>query len=395
MKKALILSTILLSSHQNTFTAQAAEANPNGAQFEPVISFRNGSNNFALSANGRIIAATSLRALTVCNSSTRSMTTLDTPTPNGSNKCFLGVSFANNGLFVASTDRPEVWDPKTKECWVVCDNPEELIHCAQLSPDGAKLLTIGSIPPKVPNIPTEQSDHVTRDATNFTAKIWNAQTKTLLCVLNTGVRLGLLGPNSNFWSPNGGLVALPLEKSIGVWNYYNNKPLHVLPRNRKILASIEISPNQEILAAAEFFGPVKTWCLKTGAHLQEFNGGHIERCCNIFFINDMHFITPSRDGTVRFWDAKTGENLKALKWNKNKIISAAFCPETKILAVGSTSKTVMTWDIETSKCLQEIHCSGWVHKVALDKGAKTLVIASDRENREGVTIQVFRRFNYD
>ncbi len=378
MKKALILSTILLLSHQNTFTAEAAQANPNDAQFKRLASFTtNGSSNFALSPDGTTIATARLGALAVFNTTTREVQDLNIPAPDGSNKGFLGVSFANSGSFVGSTYYPEVWDPKTGKCWVVYTEKESSQY-ARLSPNGDQLLTIGRTPPEVRNIPVI-----------LTARIWDTQTKKPLCVLSADVRLGLLGPDDNFWSDNGKLVALPLEDTIGVWESNNPKALHML-RPTGLVTATAFSPDQTMLASASYNNAINVWCLKTGNCLNVLEG-HTQRCRNIFFTEDeQQIITPSLDGTVRVWNPQTGECLKVLKGHKRAIISADFCQKTGTLATGSQDKTVRIWDVNTGKLLQRVPCSGWVDQVAFDERGETLAIGSGKLDTF-MTIQVLKK----
>ncbi|MFS8507028.1 MAG: WD40 repeat domain-containing protein [Candidatus Babeliales bacterium] len=378
MKKALILSTILLLSHQNTFTAEAAQANPNDAQFKLLASFTNESSNFDLSPDGTTIATARLGALAVFNTTTRKVQKLNIPTPDGSNKGFLGVSFANSGSFVGSTYYPEVWDPKTGKCWVVYTE-KELSHYARLSPNGDQLLTIGRTP----------LDHFISNPVILTARIWDTQTKKPLCVLSADVRLGLLGPDDNFWSDNGKLVALPLEDTIGVWESNNPKALHILSGHTKPVISVAFSLYQNQIATASFDNTVRLWCLKTGSCLNVLEG-HTERCRNIFFTRVGQVITPSLDGTVRVWSSETGECLKVLEGHKGGILTSAFCPKTGILATGSQDKTVRIWDVNTEELLQIVPCSGWVDQVAFDERGETLAIGSGKLDTF-MTIQVLKK----
>ena len=376
MKKALILSTILLLSHQNTFTAEAAQANPNDAQFKLLASFTNESSNFDLSPDGTTIATASLGALAVFDTESGKVQNLNIPTPDCSNKGFFGVSFAGSDSFVGSTYYPEVWDPKTGEPWVVYTEKESSQY-ARLSPNGDQLLTIGRTPPEVPNIPVI-----------LTARIWDTQTKKPLCVLSADVRLGLLGPDDNFWSDNGKLVALPLEDTIGVWESNNPKTLHML-RPTGLVTATAFSPDQTMLVSASFNNAINVWCLKTGNCLNVLEG-HTQRCRNIFFTRVGQVMTPSLDGTVRVWSSETGECLKVLKGHKRAIISADSCPKTGTLATGSQDETVRIWDVNTGELLQIVPCSGWVDQVAFDERGETLAIGSGKLDTF-MTIQVLKK----
>ena len=365
MKKALILSTILLLSDQNTFTAEAAEPNPDSPQFELIVSFSSKNTNFALSPRGNTLAMINSSQLTILDPGKKDCKELRAPAPNGGNKFFTNVDFAGDGSLVATTYSPEIWNPKTEECWVA--SGKNSVSHAQLSPDGSRLLTIGEA----------------------TATVWNVEEKKPLRSLRNISSLFWHNPDSSFWSNDGNLIALPLSGNfaVGVWNDQSPKPLHVLSGHTAIATSIAFSPDQKQIATASLDNTVRLWCLETGDCLKKLEG-HTERCSNLFFTPSGQVITPSLDKTVRVWNPETGECLKVLEGHRNAIISAAFCRETGTLVTGSMDETARIWDIKTGKLLQIIDCSGRVDKAAFNQDGTMLAIGSGKTDKEVMTIQV-------
>lgn len=372
----LILSTILLLSDQNTFTAEAAKANPEaalseGSLFQPFISFDQDTSirNFALSPDGRFLAMVNgldkLRAGDLKNGSLKE---LKVPAPDDTNKSFTEVSFTGKDL-LATSYYPEIWDPETGICQWVLINEDRTDH-AQLSPDRSLLLTVK----------------------NVTATVWGVKEKKPLHNLNEAVAFSTLfwlKTDNHFWSPNGNLIVLPLLKNnaFGVWNSWNSEALYILSGHAKEVQSFCFSPNENMFASSSFDNTIRVWCLEEGSCLNVLEG-HTQRCHNIFFTPGGQVITPSLDETIRVWDGKTGECLKALKGHKAGITTSTFCPEAGILATGSDDKTVMIWDIKTGEPLQKIDCSGWVDKIAFDKKGKKLAIGSGKHNGQGMTIKI-------
>ena len=60
--------------------------------------------------------------------------------------------------------------------------------------------------------------------------------------------------------------------------------------------------------------------------------------------------TGTRDGTVRSWDAMTGEPVGQALVHSGEVLSMAFSPGAPgLLATGSSDKSVRIWDMATGK----------------------------------------------
>ncbi len=87
--------------------------------------------------------------------------------------------------------------------------------------------------------------------------------------------------------------------------------------------------------------------------------------------------SPSTDGTIRLWDAETGECLSVLEGHKGRVNSAAFGPADRILASGSNDHTVKLWETASGKLLQTLEGHrGRVNSVAFDPAGSTLASGS-------------------
>jgi WD40 repeat protein len=365
-KKVIILSTILLLSHQGIFTAEG-KTFAKRPQLESVVSFKSKNEDFALSPDGRTLAMTNSDQLTILDLGKKDCKELRALAPNDDYKYFTAVSFADNNRLLVTSSCPEIWDLKTKTCLWVVQNTTKVCH-AQLSPDGKNLLTV------------EET----------TATVWNIKEKKPLYVLETIKSLHVNTHNSFFWNPNGELIALPLSKdnAIGVWNHQNSKALHILSGHTKPVISVAFSPHQTMLATASFDKTIRLYCLETGNCLNVLEG-HTKLCANMFFTKDeQQVITPLVDGTVRVWDPQTGQCLKVLEGHEHVITTSAFCPKTGILATGSQDETVRIWDVNTGELLQIVPCSGRVDQVAFDERGETLAIGSGKFDTAVMTIQV-------
>jgi hypothetical protein len=116
-KKVIILSTILLLSHQNTFTAEGKNF-AKRPQLVPVVSFKSKNKNFALSRNGSTLAMTNSDQLTILDLGKKDCKELRALAPEGYKKDFRAVSFDDNNRLLATSSYPEILGPYHKKVFM-------------------------------------------------------------------------------------------------------------------------------------------------------------------------------------------------------------------------------------------------------------------------------------
>jgi WD40 repeat protein len=92
---------------------------------------------------------------------------------------------------------------------------------------------------------------------------------------------------------------------------------------------------------------VRFWDSRTGRELKRFEG-HSKGVKSVAVSPDGRFIaTGSRDLTIRLLDAATGAELKQFQGHTNTVHTVAFSPDGKHLVSTSWDKTARIWNVET------------------------------------------------
>ena len=133
--------------------------------------------------------------------------------------------------------------------------------------------------------------------------------------------------------------------------FAQNIPSKVLEGHTGSVNSIAFSPDGSKLASGSDDGTIRLWDAATGEHLLTLEG-HTDDVWSIAFSPDGNRLASrSRDRTIRLWDAATGEHLLTLEGHTDDVNSIAFSPDGNRLAGGSNNNTIYLWDAATGKHL--------------------------------------------
>jgi WD40 repeat protein/serine/threonine protein kinase len=142
--------------------------------------------------------------------------------------------------------------------------------------------------------------------------------------------------------------------------------------------NVAYSPDGRCLASAGWEGTVKVWDAATGQELRTLKG-HTNGAQSVAYSPDGRCLASAGwDGTVKVWDAATGQELRTLKGHTNVVLGVAFSPDGRRLASASSDRTVKVWDAATGQQLRTLpgHTNE-VHGVAFSPDGRRLASASD------------------
>ena len=112
--------------------------------------------------------------------------------------------------------------------------------------------------------------------------------------------------------------------------------------------------------------------------------GHMERAFQVRWnpIIERVLASGSDDGTVRVWDADSGECLRVLSGHHSHVRGLTWCPElAHVLVSGSWDFTIRVWDARTGRCLHVIkeHAAD-VYGLSLHPARPFLLVSSSRDS---------------
>lgn len=154
---------------------------------------------------------------------------------------------------------------------------------------------------------------------------------------------------------------------------------HTLRGHEDAIFRIAWSPSERILASPSRDKTIRIWNASTGEHLRTLTG-HAAGVNQVAWSpNGRRISSVSFDMSIWIWDVESGEKAKTI-WGAHSldIRSIAWSPDGHTLASGSNDLTIRLWHSETIELLSTLtgH-SGGVNRVAWAPDGRTVASASD------------------
>jgi hypothetical protein len=201
-----------------------------------------------------------------------------------------------------------------------------------------------------------------------TVKLWDARTGQELRTL-----LGHIGKASIAFAPDGHVLTTPGR----------------LDMLAVTVTSAAFAADGHVLASGHDEGTVKLWNARTGQDLHTLRG-HAGEVTSVAFAPDGQVLASAGgadvrhgggspgDNTVKLWDVRTGQELRTLAGHTGPVRSVAFGADGQLLASASEDQTVKLWDSRTGQELRTLRGhTKFVTSVAFSADGQVLASASD------------------
>lgn len=155
---------------------------------------------------------------------------------------------------------------------------------------------------------------------------------------------------------------------INIWNWQSGRYQSALLNHKSSITALAIAPDGKTLVSGGLDG-MKVWDLATLPTSPYYTLADIGNVTNAIAINSNGYLVASGDsnGTVKFWNLRTGTYVSEFKPHTQMISSLIFTPDGKTLITASHDRTIKIWDLESGQLLNTLaRHIGKVRAIALN-----------------------------
>jgi WD40 repeat protein len=276
------------------------------------------------------------------------------------------VAFSRDSKLVVTRGledkEPRVWETDSGRNVAVLRGHEGLVLDFQFSPDGRRILT-GSL------------DH--------TARLWDARTGNCLVVFSTPEGHKAAVNNVAFGRDGQYVVTTSFGERVA-WLWETTTGRQLAPLDTTDTGGLEpatFNPNGKSVLITSSSGKVPwlwTWHDNPRQYVGFALKGHQQRVFSARFSpNGKLIVTASLDGTARVWNVDTQETT-ALLLHPHAVRDAIFSPDSKFIVTTCADKATRVFDALSGELLREFRGhDDQIESVAFSRDGKFIVTASD------------------
>jgi WD40 repeat protein len=142
------------------------------------------------------------------------------------------------------------------------------------------------------------------------------------------------------------------------------------------ISSIALSPDGKFLVSGSITGAIHLWDAKTGADLRRWSCPAAGDVVLAFSPDSQTVVSANGTDAIRFWDPHTAQEKMQLPANPaDPVLSLAYSPDGRRLAVGRRLGTVEWWDLSEKKLIQQVQYSGAAYALTFSPDGSTLAVS--------------------